>query len=82
MCDSMHAERIKLDLELFVQGECYKDSAIELERLQWEYLDTYSKDWRDLLAEMKDSGLTHAIPGETGPAVINWRKECFEGNCC
>ena len=75
VCDSIHAERLKLDLEQFVRGECYKDSAIELERLQWEYLDTYSKDWRDLLAKMKDSGLTHSIPGETGPAVIKMKGE-------
>ena len=75
VCDSVHAERIKLDLEQFVRGECYKDIAIELERLQWEYLDTYSKDWRDLLVKIKGSGLAHSIPGETGPAVIKMKGE-------
>ena len=75
VCDSMHAEQIKNDLQQFVHGECYTDSTIEVERLQWEYLELYSKDWKELLDKMKDSGLTYSLPSATGSAVIKMEGE-------
>ena len=75
VCDSVHAEQIKNDLQQFVRGECYKDSTIEMEQLQWEYLDMYSRDWKEILVKMKDSRLKYTIPSATGSAVIKMEGE-------
>ena len=69
-CDSMHAVQIKADLEQFVRDVCYSNSTIKMERLQWEYMDKYDKDWKDFLDDIKGSGLKYSLPGATGSAVI------------
>ena len=69
-CDSMHAVQIKTDLEQFVHDSCYSNSTIEMERLQWEYMDKYDRDWKDFLDDTKGSGLKYSLPGATGSAVI------------
>ena len=75
VCDSRHVEQIKVDLKQFVQGECYMDSTIEIERLQWEFMETYSKGWRELSEQIKGSGLQYSFPGASGPAVIKMEGE-------
>ena len=74
-CDLQHAEQIKVDLKQFVRGECYKGCTIEMERLQWEYLESYSKDWKEIVDQMKSSGVQHSIPGASGSAVIKMEGE-------
>ena len=82
VCDSLHAQQIKMDVEQFVHGECYKSSTIVMEQLQWEYLDTYSKDWKEVLDEMKGSGLRHSIPSASGSAVIKMEGEATPVATC
>ena len=69
-CDSMHAVQIKEDLKQFICDVCYSNSTIEMERLQWEYMDKYDKDWKEFLVDIKGSGLKYSLPGATGSAVI------------
>ena len=74
-CDSRHVEQIKVELKQFVQDECYMDSTIEMERLQWEFMETYSKGWKELSEKIKGSGLQYSFPGASGPAVIKMKGE-------
>ena len=75
VCDSRHVEKIKVELKQFVQGECYEDSTIEIERLQWEFMETYSKGWKELSEQIKGSGLQYSFPDASGSAVIKMKGE-------